>query len=426
MRKALLFKSLLVGLTLLLGVQSSFACSAYKLTVAGTTMFGVNYDAWFLSPRIWFETNDYGAAFVGANNQGGSTFTPQAGMNIHGLSFGTLATATPKNGNPDTTKKPIGSRAHYLKDILHHCKTVAEVKTYIEHYNHSTLANDVFFYTDKEGNYLIAEPYKLTLGKEDKYVLANFCPSTASDLKSIKQQRFINGRAFLETKSGTSLDFCTALSDTMHVCRPGIGDGTLLTSIWDLNNQKINLYFYHDYRHLVQFDLKEELLKGDHTLEIPTLFPANREYQKLAAYKIPLNSAPIDWLLKSGLLLFCLSALYFPVSYFIKPKAPYAPYKLLHAALSFALAYFMYVLETEIGIFYFPAPYKAPASFLISAAAYLPLLLLLLLIPLLRFNYKLFQKRTWHPVSTGLLTLNNIAYTGLTGLFFYWGFYNVF
>ena len=426
MRKALLFKSLLAGMALLLGVQTSFACSTYKITAAGKTMVGMNYDTWFLKPRIWFENTGFGAAFTGANDQGGTEFTPQSGMNVHGLSFGTLATATPENGKPVAGRKPIYNRANYLKDILHRCKTVAEVKAYIEQYDHSTLAHDVFLYTDTSGAYLVVEPYTLTLGTDDKYVLANFCPSTVSDLSTIKQERYLRGNAFLKAKTGTSLDFCTALSDTMHVCRSKIGDGTLLTSIWDLNAGKINLYFYHDYKNQVQFDLKEELLKGDHVLEIPALFPPNGEYQKLVRYKTPLNSKPVDWFLRGCLLLFLFSAAYFPVSYLKNRKAPYAPYKLLLTALSLALGYFMYVLETDMGIFYFPAPYKTPASFLINTAAYLPFVLLLLLVPLLKVNRKVFPEQAWHPASRGLLTLNNLAYLGLTGMFFYWGFYNVF
>jgi len=44
----------------------------------------------------------------------------------------------------------------------------------------------------------------------------------------------------------TSITFYTALSDTMHVCRKKVGDGTLLTSIWNLNDGVTYLYFYHD------------------------------------------------------------------------------------------------------------------------------------------------------------------------------------
>jgi hypothetical protein len=68
----------------------------------------------------------------------------------------------------------------------------------------------------------------------------------------------------------------------MHVCRKRNGDGTLLTAIWDLKNGTTNLFFYHDYNNSVQFNLKTELLKGDHIIEIPSLFPVNTEFERFA------------------------------------------------------------------------------------------------------------------------------------------------
>ena len=189
MTKSNFIKAILGAFALLLSVDKSFPCSTYKVTVNGSTMYGMNYDTWFNHPKIWFETNGYGAVFTGANYQGGNNLTPQSGMNEFGLSFGTLATATPENGSQLPNKKPITSRSKYLKDILHSCKTVEEVKAYIEQYDHSSLFSDVFIYTDKSGQYLIVEPYTLTLGNESKYVLANFCPSTADLMSTLVMGR---------------------------------------------------------------------------------------------------------------------------------------------------------------------------------------------------------------------------------------------
>ena len=403
-----------------------FPCSTYKVTVNDATMYGMNYDTWFEHPRIWFETNGYGAVFTGANNLGAEGFTPQSGMNVYGLSFGTLATATPENGIPLTGKKQITSRANYLKDILHQCKTVEEVKAYIEQYDHSALATDVFLYTDKSGKYLIAEPYKLTIGNDNKYVLANFCPSTINDFSTIKQQRYINGTAFLKNKIDTSLAFCTALSDTMHVCRKKIGDGTLLTSIWDLNKGIVHLYFYHDYNHQVQFRLTDELSKGNHSIEIASLFPFNAEYNKLLGFKTPLNSPAVDWFLRSAIFLFLISGIYFLVSNFRNRKEKHSLYKLLLAFISLIMLYYMFALEREINIFYFPAPYQDYKFSMMNIAAYIPFLILLLIIPLLIMNRKIWIDKTWKGFSKWLFTINNISYLMLIGMFAYWGLYNVF
>ncbi|HNO81842.1 MAG TPA: hypothetical protein PKM42_06045, partial [Bacteroidia bacterium] len=104
---------------LMLSFLTGNSCSTYKVTVGDKTMYGMNYDTWFSQPRIWFETNGYGAVFTGANYQGGNDLTPQSGMNEYGLSFGTLATPTPYKVKSFVNKKPIQSRSKYLKDILH-------------------------------------------------------------------------------------------------------------------------------------------------------------------------------------------------------------------------------------------------------------------------------------------------------------------
>lgn len=424
--KKTIFLTILLFVCLLFLSKSGIACSTYKVTVNGSTMMGINYDTWFLYPRIWFETNKYGAVFSGANNQGADGFAPQSGMNVRGLSFSTLATMTPRNGKSSPEKQQIKSRALFLKEVLHSCKNVQEVKTFLERYDHSFFSNDVFLYTDRSGNYLIVEPYSLTLGTDPKYVLANFCPSTITDFSTIKQKRYVDGAAFLKNKIDTSLAFCNALSDTMHVCREKIGDGTLLTSIYDLNRTIVHLYFYHDYSNTVQFDLEEELKKGNHVYEIPALFPPNAEYQKLVAFKTPMNSAAINVFLRVSLLFFAATGLIFLISYLRFRKTTYAIYKLVYALLSFVLAYYVVSLATNMNLFYFPAPYQETPFSLLNIVSYLPFLSLLLMIPSLILNKKLFQEKLWSPFTRWLLSLHNLFHLILLILFMYWGLFNVF
>jgi hypothetical protein len=263
------------------------------------------------------------------------------------------------------------------------------------------------------------------LGNESKYVLSNFCPSTITDFKTIKQERYINGTAFLKNKIDTSLAFCTALSDTMHVCRARIGDGTLLTSIMDLQKGIVHLYFYHNYKKQVQFNLKQELAKGDHSFEIITLFAKNPEYQKLLDFKTPLNSSAINYIIWSCFGLFSFTFPYFLIGYFRNRKIKFAKYKLLLAVLSLFMAYYMIVLQLEIGIYYFPSPYKSYKFGLIDIASYLPFLILLLFVPLLIINRKVLNENNWNVFSKFLCTVNNFAFLTLILLFSYWGLYNV-
>lgn len=214
--------------------ETGLACSGYKLTIGDHTMFGSNEDAWRTTPRIWFETASenykYGAAFTGSRYDGQNGYAPQAGMNEVGLAFERLSAYHPKAKN-FSGKKSISNPTNYLQDILHNCMTVEEVKDYISKYDYSFFIDDIFIYVDKSGKYLIVEPYSLTIGNNPTFVFSNFCPSITSENDASKIERYHNGVEFLKTKIDTTLAFCTALSDTMHVCRKKIGDGTLLNSI---------------------------------------------------------------------------------------------------------------------------------------------------------------------------------------------------
>ena len=419
---------LLVMVTFLI-TQDSIACSGYKITIGNSTFFGSNHDAWFTTPHIWFEnaTNSkYGAAFTGARFDGENGYAPQSGMNEMGLTFERLVAFHPKQES-FANRKTISNPTKYLKDILHSCKSVDEVKDYISKYDHSYFIGDVFIYVDKSGKYLIAEPYTLTIGNEPTYVIANFCPSITPEKNANKLDRYRNGVAFINYGIDTTLDYCTALLDTMHVCRNKIGDGTLLSSIWDLNNGTVNLYFYHDYNKTFQFNLSEELKKGDHIIAIETLFPYNPEFEKLRNFKTPKNSNLIGVFIVTSAGFFLLTSIFFLIQYFRrKENKKYSYVQLLLFPIGITLFYYMIVLSGRINVFYFPAPYKDPTNIFVSLTSYIPFQILLLILPFSIINYKLLKESSWSLLAKVLFSLNNLIYIILIGLFAYWKFYDIF
>lgn len=407
------------------------ACSMYKITVDGKTMVGCNHDTWFSTPKIWFENakqpNEFGAGFTGARQVGGNRTAPQSGMNEKGLVFSRLVAYHPKQENPLPDRLKIGNEVDYLTDILHKCATVEEVKEYIEQYDHSVFLEDVFIYIDSTGKYLIVEPYTLIEGNESNYVLSNFCPSI-TDIEQARQQiRYRNGEDFLtKHQVNSSLPFCSALSDTMHVCRSRNGDGTLLTSIWDTKEGIVNLYFYHDFDTTVRFNLSEELAKGDHSLHVASLFPINSEFERLKSYKTPFNTPVLKILLVAiaGLLSFFILLLSLAA---IRDKNTEINFRnvLLLSVLNLLLIGYLFVLATHVNIFYFDAPYRHFGSDLISASSYTPFLLLAVIVPLSFFTIKMLkslQTKRWIKFT---LASNNLVYLLLILSFGYWGLYSI-
>lgn len=407
------------------------ACSMYKITVDGKTVVGCNHDSWFSTPKIWFENakkpTEFGAGFTGARPVGGNRTAPQSGMNEKGLVFSRLVAYYPKQNNPFSNKHKIENEVDYLTGILHKCATVKDVKKYIEEYDHSMFIGDVFIYIDSLGNYLIVEPYKLTEGSDPNYVLSNFCPSITDNEQARKLVRYRNGEDFLKKhKPNSSLAYFSALSDTMHVCRNRNGDGTLLTSIWDTKEGVVNLYFYHSYDSTVQFNLSDELAKGDHILDVPALFPNNLEFERLKSYKTPYNTAFLRILLVvvAGLLCFIIFLLMLAT---IKAKNAEITFKntFLLSALNLLLIGYLFVLATNEYIYYFDAPYKHYGSALITASSYIPFLLLIAIIPLSLFTIKRLKSINTKGWIKATLIFNNLIYLLLIMCFGYWGLYSI-
>jgi len=406
------------------------ACSMYKISVNGKTIVGCNEDAWRTTSTIWFEnaksTTKYGAGFTGSRQVGNGKIAPQSGMNTAGLTFSRLTSFYPSQPNPFTARKKIENEVDYLTDILHTCATIEEVKNYINAYDHSIFYDDVFIYIDASGKYLVVEPYQLIEGNEEYYVLSNFCPSITDHQTARKQERYRNGEDYIKKHGlASTLEYTTALSDTMHVCRSRNGDGTLLTSIWNTKDGVVNLYFYHDYDSTVQFNLSEELAKGDHKMSIPPLFPANVEFERLKSYKTPFNTPILRFglVIIAGILL--ILALIFSFTYFRKSLIPETNRKLPFIALmNVFLIFYLFILATNRYIFYFDAPYEHYGSIAITASSYLPFLLLLIYLPFASFTYEKVKSKTLKPWLKSLLVSNNLIYLVLIFAFGYWGLFS--
>ncbi|MCX8479770.1 MAG: hypothetical protein ORN56_08260 [Chitinophagales bacterium] len=411
-------------LAVLLNFQfhTGLACSGYKLTIGDKTVLGSNEDAWRTTPHIWFEPsnkqNKYGAAFTGSRFDGANGYAPQSGMNEVGLAFERLASYHPLQKS-ESNKKPITNQTAFLKNILHHCKNVEEAQAMIDQYDRSTFIEDVFLYVDKDGKHLVVEPYSTTIGNEASYLISNFCPSITSKEKALELERYRNGVLFLNKIKDSTEDFYRKLSDTMHVCRNKIGDGTLLTSIWNLRDKTINLYFYHNYDSVIHFNLKDELLKGEHIYRIDKLFPTNTEFEKLKSYYTAKNNNIIALGLILLALLLSSIAIYFLISSFHKNHSPLQRIILIGTALiNFILTIYLYILFSNPNIYYFAAPYTTDNSFL-NKLSYLPNTLLILIIPMIYFNFETNKPNQ----SNHSFTLNTLCYFILLAIFYYWHLY---
>lgn len=399
---------------LLICTQISFACSAFKITANGKTFVGNNEDAWRINPKLWFvpgANGKYGVVYVGAND-----VMSQGGINEKGLMYDGFSVLAKEDKPGGTDYAPH----QLLREIMETCATVAEVKEKLKPYNRYFFTQGMLFMADRHGSYLVIEPDTIVEGNDPKYILVNNCPSVTAE-KDIPQKRYWRGKTFLENRHEADLATALGMMDTMHECRPKMGDGTMYTSLYDLDSGNIYLYFYHDYTHEVKLNIADELAKGERKVLVSDLFPRNEEYEKLRSFQTPFNNRGIIIFMAAIAFVFLVSTIIFIVSYIKTRKQSGAYIKPLLATLNIGLIYYIWSLITNEGIYYFAAPYKAPGNILLTAASYLPFVIALALIPLLVLNVRSFKSTAWSKLAVATLVVDTLLYIALLVLFGYWG-----
>ncbi len=398
------------------------ACTFFKVTVAGHTMVGNNEDAWSIDPRIWFENGkegEYGAVYLGQNNS-----TPQGGMNEAGLLFDGLRSPA-KSFARDTGKPPI----HFddlARRVLRSCANVHEAAALIRTFDFSQLNGAYLIFVDRSGEYLVVEADTLFTGHDATYAITNFCVSTCADFDSVPSERYQRGRAMLATGGDTSLTFCTSVVKGMHACRKKLGEGTLYSNIFDPQRGLVHLYFYHEYGTLRTYDLKDELAKGDHSLDMISLFPPNAEFAKLVAYRTPFHGMA----LRGFLLCAALVALFFGAYAGIllllgaftrlrgnRTERPVLPL-LVGAACSLIVLFLVPALLLDQGVFYFGL--GDATDRIDPALAHVPVLLCVLAPLLVLFTIRAWRSRTGPLFARLGQAVHAATVVVLVGWLFYW------
>lgn len=402
----------LILLTFLIS-SATFACSVCKITVNGKTYFGNNEDSWRLGSGIWFEpasSGKFGVAYLGYN-QG----VPQGGLNEAGLVFDGLTinyTKIRKDRKPD-----ISNPTSFIKEIMQRCHNIDEVVAYASLFRREGLNGALVFFADRSGKYLAMEPDTLIIGIDSNYIIANFCPSNTTEKQREEFGRYSRGKRFMANKT-IDENSILPLVDTMHECRAKLGDGSMYSSIADLEKLTLTVYFYHDYKKGKSFNLAEELAKGPHAYDFATIFKGNKEYEQLLAFKTPYNEVRLRFYLLFCAFIFGVSIMWW--LWQIRKQQIPKPVATSAIFINILLIPFMYILIRHQGVYYFPAPYKYN-SFWIDTLSYLPYAMVVFIPVLMIVVYKNSKMSVMNKLVIGFNLLNYII---LIALFVYWGLIN--
>jgi len=251
-------------------------CSAFLVVGDGLVLYANNEDYSDPETRLWFvppEEGCYGAMYLGYANR-----FPQGGMNEKGLCFDGFATAE-RLMEEQEGKSPLGARP--IERAMETCATVGEVVAFFEAYDlRPLLTHAMLQFADASGDAVILEGDTFLRKTGDFQVVTNFYQSAQED-DLAQCPRYAAAVGVLAERESTSVEVCEeALS---AAAQRGKGVATLYSNVFDLKRRKARIYLFHDFERAVELDLAEELAKGERSLRLPDLFPANVAFESFAA-----------------------------------------------------------------------------------------------------------------------------------------------
>jgi hypothetical protein len=255
------------------------ACTAFMASDNNTVLVGNNEDYNIPHTRVSFipaKNGQYGRVYFGYDN-----WRPQGGMNDQGLFFDGLITEPMEIIN--SKNKPI-FKGDFFDTFLAECATVNEVLDLFDNYNLEFMSEYQLFFADKTGDSVIIEGDH-TIRKSGSYqIVSNFLQSHVGENRYPCEWykggclRFQTAEMMLKDIRIISVEHFRNILEATH--QNTLGTRTLYSNIYNLKKGLIYLYYLHNYDNEVIINLNEELKKGSHYYEIPSLFDKKVKYSR--------------------------------------------------------------------------------------------------------------------------------------------------
>ena len=255
------------------------ACTAFMMSDRQSVLVGNNEDYNIPYTRVWFipaENGQYGRVYFGYDN-----WSPQGGMNDQGLFFDFFAT---KPLEVKLSKKKPKFQGPITDTMAAECATVEEVLDMLDKYNLEFMSKFQMFVVDKSGDAAIIEGDGIIRKSGSYQVVTNFYQSMVKENRrpcewykpSCTQYKI--AETMLTEHSTASVAHFRDILEATH--RNTLGARTLYSNIYDLKKGLVYLYYMHKFDEEVIINLNEELKKGCHYYELPSLFGKELKYSR--------------------------------------------------------------------------------------------------------------------------------------------------
>jgi hypothetical protein len=248
--------------------SSRTGCTVVYATDGALALGGNNEDERNPLTRIWFvpgEAGAYGSVFVGYDD-----LVIQGGMNEAGLFFDGLGVRDVDV--PARPGKPTYTGQDFFADVLSECDSVACVLEKLESVSMPGTWNGQTLFGDRLGDSAIFEPLAVIAKSGRFQVATNFFQSEVPPAERT-DDRYLTASEMLTRADEVSIDL---IRDVLNATHQEGTVNTVYSTIYDLQAQVIDLYYFHDFASGVRFDLKGELAKGVHGYDMAALFGSNQ------------------------------------------------------------------------------------------------------------------------------------------------------
>jgi len=253
---------IIVTLLLIVLQTSTLACTIFSADDGIMTLAGNNGDYSDPDTYIVFypaENGKHGRMYAGWKQ-----FWWQTGMNDQGLFFASASTSFLEVQN--STQKPRPPR-YLMYMCMEECSTVEDVLEIFDQYNLDFLETMQLMVSDATGASVIIEGDPLHIKQDYYQVVTNFRLSQTDP--PYPCWRYNTAVAMFGNTTTISPEFFTSICDATH--QEGAFP-TQFSTVYNLQQQIIYLYWQHNYNHVKVFNLTEELQSGYHIYSISSLF----------------------------------------------------------------------------------------------------------------------------------------------------------
>ncbi len=236
------------------------ACTIFSAHNASAVLAGNNEDWSDRDSWIWFEPPSGGR--FGMVLTGFGDFYAQGGMNERGLFFDWVASIGGKPAPEDPTKKPLrrsGTQVNFGERVLATCETVDQALKLFNVCNVPDIGYAQIMLADRKGNSAVA--------RWDWASSRILVDSTVHNYQAVGFGNATVSKALAQDSQTITMDRFRDLAAS--AIQPGY---TVYTSIYDLKNGEIRLYYLGNYSVQRSWNIHDELRRGPHRFRMCSLF----------------------------------------------------------------------------------------------------------------------------------------------------------